>query len=171
MPLAGMILARQIRAFKRCSLMAIPYVPRLPLNRSPSPACLRGICSDSGKPDGGVAFLDARGTKHTVLCALITQYLMTLADGYSADADLVLHLIASHHGHARPLLPIVTDNANHQLSVYADGIEMTAELPRAVDMGHADAFHLLNRRYGRWGLALLEAVVRCADMTVSGEGS
>ncbi len=115
--------------------------------------------------------LPRRARHETWSVALITQYLMTLADGYSADADLVLHLIASHHGYSRPLLPIVTDNANHQLSVYADGIEMTAELPRAVDLGHADAFHLLNRRYGRWGLALLEAVVRCADMTVSGEGS
>lgn len=34
-----------------------------------------------------------------------------------------------------------------------------------------DRFHTLNHRYGFWGLALLETLVRLADITCSKEGS
>lgn len=103
--------------------------------------------------------------------ALVASYLAELQEGYPGDSELLLHLIASHHGHARPLLPPVLDGAEHQLVASIDNSTVTAELPRRVDLGHAERFQLLNQRYGRWGLALLEAIVRCSDMTVSGEGS
>lgn len=90
---------------------------------------------------------------------------------YPGDRALLLHLVASHHGHGRPLLPPVADDAEHDLLADIDGTSVTAPLPRRVDLTHAERFDELNRRYGRWGLALLEAIVRCADMTVSGEGS
>lgn len=40
-----------------------------------------------------------------------------------------------------------------------------------IDFDNPARFARLNERYGRWGLALLESIVRCADMTVSAEGS
>lgn len=103
--------------------------------------------------------------------ALINEYLKTLKSGYPGDSELLLHLIISHHGHARPLLPLVSDNAQHSLVADIEGILISASLPRVVDISHAERFHALNTRYGRWGLALLEAIIRCADMTVSEEGS
>ncbi len=103
--------------------------------------------------------------------AIVAEYLSALADPYPGDADLLLHLVASHHGHARPFLPPVLDQADHQLVAEVNGSTVVTTLPRGVDLEHAERFLALNRRYGRWGLALLEAIVRCADMTVSGEGS
>lgn len=103
--------------------------------------------------------------------ALVSEYLSKHADSRTGDTELLLHLIASHHGHSRPLLPPVIDDADHQLIASVDGTQVVAELPRFVDLNHADIFHGLNVKYGRWGLALLESIVRCADTTVSGEGS
>lgn len=85
------------------------------------------------------------------------------------DTDLVLHLVATHHGYGRPLHPPVADPAP---------VTVTATLPAhgSVAVNSADAimdweqperFARLSRRYGRWGLALLESIVRLADMAVS----
>ncbi|MFT4297463.1 MAG: type I-U CRISPR-associated helicase/endonuclease Cas3 [Micropruina sp.] len=103
--------------------------------------------------------------------ALVAAYLAASERPLLVDPDLLLHLVASHHGHARPLLPPVVDGAEHRLLTDIDGTVVEADLPRQVDLSHAERFQALNWRYGWWGLALLEAIVRCADMTVSGEGS
>lgn len=112
-----------------------------------------------------------RGARHEAWSAeLVAAYLVQVSPPYEGDTELLLHLVASHHGHARPLLPWVRDDAGHDLVATVDGTKVTARLPRRVDVALAERFATLNRRYGRWGLALLESVVRCADMTISGEG-
>lgn len=72
-----------------------------------------------------------------------------------AMADLVLHLVAAHHGRARPLLP--TDGCQ-------DG-------PPSALAAHAGAAALryarLSARYGAWGLAYREAILRAADQRAS----
>lgn len=115
--------------------------------------------------------LPRRARHETWSHALVAQYLATSDGAHPDDAELLLHLVASHHGYARPLLPPVVDEAEHQLRADINGVAVMAELPRRVDLAHAERFYELNRRYGWWGLALLETIVRCADMTVSGEGS
>jgi CRISPR-associated endonuclease/helicase Cas3 len=132
----------------------------------------------SGMPPGDVprhrqAFIRSGlpvGARHEAWSAALVAAHCEQAD-YTGDFDLLLHLVASHHGRARPLLPPVTDTASGPLVAEIDGVVVTADLPKAVDWLHPSRFQRLNERYGRWGLALLEAVVRCADMTVSGEGS
>jgi CRISPR-associated endonuclease/helicase Cas3 len=88
---------------------------------------------------------------------------------YGQDLDLLIHLVASHHGHARPLLPPVVDHAPRPISAVLDGLPVTVSSQDTVCLDHPSRFARLNDRYGRWGLALLEAVVRCADATVSAE--
>lgn len=111
----------------------------------------------SGWPEGG---------RHEALSArLVSAWLARHPD---PEGDLVMHLVVSHHGHARPLLVPVTDRAGGQVAVEVDGelMEACADLSMT-DWDQPDRFWTLNRRHGRWGLALLEGIVRQADHQVS----
>ena len=70
--------------------------------------------------------------------------------------DLVLHLIAAHHGRARPHFPPeeAEDDEHTQAAV-----KLAIETPQR--------FARLQRKYGRWGLAYLESLVRAADYIAS----
>ena len=85
------------------------------------------------------------------------------------DPELVLHLIASHHGCGRPFLPPVADPGGGQVRIVWEGT--TASVPSdgkgALDSGVAERFWRLNRRYGWYGLAYLEALLRLADHRAS----
>ena len=69
--------------------------------------------------------------------------------------ELALHLIAAHHGRARPHFS--TDEAFDPEPAGRD--VDAAEIPRR--------FAKLQRKYGRWGLAYLESLVRAADIAAS----
>ncbi len=74
--------------------------------------------------------------------------------------DLVLHLVAAHHGRARPHFTdqeALDHNCPKSLSD-----EISAEVPRR--------FARLQRKYGRWGLAYLESLVRATDILASQAG-
>jgi CRISPR-associated endonuclease/helicase Cas3 len=75
--------------------------------------------------------------------------------------DVVLHLVAAHHGRARPHFPI------DEVFDPAPGSTQAAELAGEV----ARRFARLQRRYGRWGLAYLESLLRAADWAASAEPS
>ena len=82
------------------------------------------------------------------------------------DKDLVLHLVGTHHGWGRPLLPIIEDPEPQMLTYKFDGHAMTAysdleESSLALEM--ADRFWRLVGRYGYHGLAWLETILRLAD--------
>jgi CRISPR-associated endonuclease/helicase Cas3 len=71
--------------------------------------------------------------------------------------DLVLHLIAAHHGRGRPHFP--ADEAFDPEAKGKDVMAAAAEVPRW--------FARLQRKYGRWGLAYLESLLRAADYAAS----
>ena len=83
-------------------------------------------------------------------------------------ADLLLHLVISHHGSGRPLVPPVDDHTTDRVTGNIDGctVDASADLS-TIDWTQPARFARLNDRYGPWGLALLEAIVRRADHTVS----
>jgi CRISPR-associated endonuclease/helicase Cas3 len=72
-------------------------------------------------------------------------------------SDLVIHLIAAHHGRGRPHFP-------------RGGYDPR---DRAASPGIADEvvrrFARLQRKYGHWRLAWLENLLRCADAMASAE--
>lgn len=87
---------------------------------------------------------------------------------------LTLHLIATHHGYARPFAPVVEDDTPPDASlpmqekqVLVTSAERLAYPAHALDSGIAERFWQLTRRHGWWGLALLETVLRVADQTAS----
>ncbi|NDR52549.1 type I-U CRISPR-associated helicase/endonuclease Cas3 [Actinomyces sp. 565] len=103
--------------------------------------------------------------------AIVTAHLEGLVEPYPGDVELLRHLVASHHGHARPFLPPVDDRGDGALRAAIGEVAVEVPLPVELHLADADRFARLNHRYGRWGLALLETVVRSADMTISSEGS
>ena len=91
------------------------------------------------------------------------------------ERDLILHLIASHHGCARPFAPICEDKNPPAVSGTVNGCrfnlgeEERQELtpPHRLDSGVSERFWRLRRRYGWWGLAYLESILRLADWRAS----
>jgi CRISPR-associated endonuclease/helicase Cas3 len=131
-----------------------------------SPARRRFIREASGLPPS---------FRHEMLSAELAARHAPLPDDPHAH-DLVLHLIASHHGHARPFAPVSPDPSPPSVlgRLGTTRIAMSAEDRAAVppahrmDSGIPDRFWRLVRRYGWWGLAYLEAVLRLADWYASG---
>lgn len=105
------------------------------------------------------------GARHEALSvALAGRVLPEIAD--TVDVDLVLHLIASHHGHARPWFPVPATVESFPLQVDLGGhkLEVDVDYPALqTDEECVDRFWRLVRRYGWWGLAYLEAILRLAD--------
>ncbi len=72
------------------------------------------------------------------------------------ERDLILHIIAAHHGRARP----------HFETRAFDKDFTTAENEKAA-IEVMQRFGRLQKRFGRWGLAWLESLMRCADIAAS----
>ena len=111
-----------------------------------------------------------RGGRHEELSTrLIRHWLATYANRIDNPlADLLVHLVVSHHGSGRPLVRPVADHTTDEVLMQIDGAAVRAAANLSiVDWDQPARFVELNDRFGPWGLALLEAIVRRADHTVS----
>lgn len=130
-----------------------------------SPSRRRAIREASGLPEG---------FRHEMLSVELADRFATLSEDGSLR-DLVLHLIASHHGHARPFAPVVSDESPPEIAGRFAGVEIRLDRPtrRSIPPAHRldsaipERFWRLNRRFGWWGLAYLEAFLRLADWYAS----
>lgn len=131
-----------------------------------SPARRRAIREASGLPPN---------FRHEMLSVQLTERHAAKPESQDA-ADLFLHLIASHHGYARPFAPVCPDPCPPAVAGrlgctdIALSAKERAQLPPAhrTDSGLAERFWRLGRRHGWWGLAYLEALVRLGDWYASG---
>ena len=139
---------------------AAAAVPVAKSGRDPRDPVARRAAQLSGLP---------RGFRHEAVSArLVDELVGVLGDEVGdLDVDLLHHLVVSHHGHARPLLPPVLDPDAPAVTVQVDGAEAKVDGQDQVDWGHPARFERLNAGYGAWGLALLETVVRLADIRCS----
>jgi CRISPR-associated endonuclease/helicase Cas3 len=118
----------------------------------------------SGYPDG---------MRHEALSARIAALRLrsasaSIQSAADPDPDLVIHLIATHHGYARPLLPPITDLDPVNITVHLDGADhKILSSADTVDWDGPGRFARLCEQHGRWGLALLESIVRLADIWCS----
>lgn len=109
------------------------------------------------KSGGSMLPRDLNGYRHefgSVLDVTECQRFRELPDEMK---ELVLHLIAAHHGRARPHFP--ADEAFDPEPRGRNVEAVASEIPRR--------FAKLQRKYGRWGLAYLESLVRAADILAS----
>ena len=111
----------------------------------------------SGYPEGG---------RHELLSVRLAESVPALLPEGDDLRDLTLHLIASHHGYCRPFAPVVFDEPSVTVDFELCGQQMHWSGPTGLerlDSGVADRYWRLVRRYGWWGLAWLEALLRLAD--------
>jgi CRISPR-associated endonuclease/helicase Cas3 len=88
----------------------------------------------------------------------------------SAEHDLILHLIASHHGRCRPFAPCVIDESAPDVAFAGFTLSASDRALRGahrLDSEVADRFWALRRRFGWWGLAYLESLLRLSDWAAS----
>lgn len=104
------------------------------------------------------------GARHEYLSvALVESRPEALATAH--DPDLVLHLVATHHGKARPWPSVVHDPYPRLVVVPWQDAELAASTEPEAGFGarNAERFRRLARHYGPHGLAWLEAIFRLAD--------
>jgi CRISPR-associated endonuclease/helicase Cas3 len=105
-----------------------------------------------------------KGGRHELMSvALLQGHREEFAD---IDFDLLLHLVGSHHGRCRPFAPVVGDLEPVEV-VYRDWRGASGHGLERVGSGVAERFWRLTRRYGWYGLAYLESMVRIADQRQS----
>ncbi len=134
---------------------------------------LAGRWLDLGKADPRFQLRPSgwpRGGRHEHLSARLLQSWLSM-DPRRMDAeqaDLLIHLVVSHHGSGRPLVRPVADDSTAEVSATIQGT--TVRCPATLsetDWDQPARFRRLNDTFGPWGLALLEAIVRQANHSVS----
>jgi CRISPR-associated endonuclease/helicase Cas3 len=112
-----------------------------------------------------------KGTRHEFVSVALMDSAGRAFDGVS-DYELVRHLVGTHHGYARPFAPVVPDEGVEVSIEDHGGRTLTANSHHGLerlDSGWVEQFWRLVRRYGPWGLAYLEALLRLADYARSGQ--
>lgn len=118
--------------------------------KDPSSALAKG-------QSGGVRFAEKYRHELGSLANLYKAFDTLLQPHSESTRDLVLHLIAAHHGRGRPHFPsdeIFDFETSEELIT-----QITTEVPRR--------FARLQRKLGRWGLAYIESILRAADYAAS----
>jgi len=124
-------------------------------------------------PQGAEAFRQARQVagypeagRHELLSVRFIESVSSLLPADSIVRDLLLHLVATHHGRCRPFAPVVFDDKPVEVQCELEGHRFKASSStnlECLDSGVADRFWRLTRHYGWWGVAWLEALVRLSD--------
>lgn len=118
-----------------------------------------------------------RGARHEVQSLAMIEAACEQVADKAHDLDLVMHLVASHHGHCRPFAPAVEDLEPVDVSLVAHKSATfgTFTFPpttsanglHRLDSSLAERFWSLVAKYGWLELCWLEAILRLADHRAS----
>jgi CRISPR-associated endonuclease/helicase Cas3 len=125
-----------------------------------------------------------KGFRHEFLSVQLAGCFNELLDSFDGElCDLILFLIGTHHGYGRPFAPVVEDEEPSDVEALDSqwyrkdvpletlswsGDERGAMIPpHRLDSGVPQRFWKCVRRYGWWGAAYLESLLRLADWTAS----
>jgi CRISPR-associated endonuclease/helicase Cas3 len=117
------------------------------------------------------------GKRHEATSATLVAAVAESAWPKGVDRDLLIHLVAAHHGNGRPFRnaaadpePVVFDAVIATARANGSGASVRIRSDEEIPWSeHAERFVALNKRFGPWGLALLEAILVLADRAVSAE--
>ncbi|BAS26091.1 type I-G CRISPR-associated helicase/endonuclease Cas3g [Limnochorda pilosa] len=140
-------------------------VAEAPLAKSPMPARSRAGIQLARRASGLPA-----GYRHEATSLLLVEEQARGREGWEEwQRELFMHLVSSHHGCGRPFMPPVDDHQAPVVSVGHAGrrFALRPDGFARLDGGVAERFWRLTRRFGWYGLAYLEAVLRLADHRVS----
>jgi CRISPR-associated endonuclease/helicase Cas3 len=110
-----------------------------------------------------------RGARHEFASVALAEACADWPE--DCDRELTLYLIGTHHGRGRPFPPVWADGAYEisgcirEQAVTVSNVQTVASL----DSGWTDRYWAVTRKYGWWGLAYLEAILRRADCVCSRE--
>lgn len=130
-------------------------------------------------PKGARHEVQSLAMVHVQLEAVKSALKKAAATAKEPDLDLVLHLVASHHGYCRPFAPAVVDDTpvdvvlpDHKSQKFGR-IDFASTSSRnglhRLDSPLADRFWALVAKYGWQELCWLEAILRLADHRASEE--
>lgn len=118
-----------------------------------------------------------KGTRHEVQSVAMLQSQLEWLKAKAHDVDLVLHLVASHHGHCRPFAPAVADDGPRDVGLVNHVSPKFGRINFApttsdhhlyrLDAPLAARFWALVESYGWQELCGLEALLRLADHRAS----
>lgn len=118
-----------------------------------------------------------KGARHEVQSLAMLEQHLNVVKAKAHDIDLVLHLVASHHGYCRPFAPVVIDNkpvdvglSNHMSKTFGRidlGPTSSQHELHRLDTPLADRFWRLVEKYGWQELCWFEAMLRLADHRAS----
>lgn len=118
-----------------------------------------------------------RGAQHEVQSLAMIESAREQIAKHVHDLDLVLHLVASHHGHCRPFAPAIEDldpvdvsldtHKSDAFGTFTFGSSTSANALHRLDSPLADRFWSLVEKYGWLELCWLESILRLADHRAS----
>jgi CRISPR-associated endonuclease/helicase Cas3 len=117
------------------------------------------------------------GARHEVQSLAMIERMRDIVATKAHDLELVLHLVASHHGYCRPFAPPIPDPEPVDVTLIAHSSAQFGRIDFAatssdhqlyrLDSLIADRFWSLLERYDWFGLCWLEAILRLADHRAS----
>lgn len=105
------------------------------------------------------------GERHEAYSVAVLRSLPKLLAS-APDPELALYLVGTHHGRGRAMMPFKDDEGTRFRVEVANGEPLEFEgTPRLGELSSdwPSLFWKLVKRYGAWGLAYLESILRLAD--------